>query len=135
MAATKLYGHVTRFPKTDFEMKWETEGHPGDNPEGKFRYTFCNVDEAGRGGWTVMVFTRLDADFFKSRPHDYKFEPVSGRPENMRPVRPSNDLLAKFDEPKMPVVSEMPAIPVEMPPVEPKKRMGRPPKAEAQLGA
>lgn len=131
MAATKLYGHVTRFPKNDHEMKWETEGHPGENPEGKYRYVFCNVDESRRGGWVVPVFTRLDAEFFKSRPQDYKFEPVTGRPENLRPVRPKDDLLSKFDEPKPPVVNEMPAIPVEAPPEAPKKRMGRPPKAES----
>lgn len=138
MAKVTVYGYVTRYPKDNFEMKWETGGFEGDNPEGKYRYAFSNVDEAGRGGWTVPVFTRLDMEFFMSKPNDYKFEPASGRPENMRPQRPSAleyfDKKAVEEQPKIPVVNEMPPVPVEIsaqpaPVEEPKKRMGRPPRS------
>ena len=141
MARTIVYGHVTRYPKNANEMKWETGGFEGDNPEGSFRYAFSNADQANPFGWRQPVYTRLDMEYFLSKPNDYKFEPASGRPENLRPVRPNPveyfDEKVAEDAPKIPVVNEMPAIPVETPLEQPKpaKRMGRPPKAEAQLGA
>lgn len=135
MARTIVYGFVTRLPKDANEIWWETEGHRGDNPEGKFRYRFSDQD-----GWRQHCFTRLDMEYFTSLPIEYRFESVSGRPESVRPTRPSPieyfDKKVAESQPKTPVVDHMPPVPVEAPvPEAPKKRMGRPPKMETQTGA
>ena len=134
MARTTVYGYATRYPKSANEMKWETGGHEGENPEGSFRYIFSNADQQNPFGWRQPVYTRLDAEFFMSKPDDYKYEPISGRPENMRPQRPNPveyfDKKVAEESPKIPVLNEMPPIPIEVPtestPTEaPKHRRGR----------
>ncbi len=136
---TPIQGYVTRIPKNDNEMKWETRAYEGEDPEGSFLYTFTNPTVDNPGGWKQIVYTRLDAEFFKSRPNDYIFEPLSGRPEGARPTRPNSveyfDKKVAEDAPKTPLVNEMPAVAVEAPVIQtPKRRMGRPPKVE-QTGA
>ena len=135
MATTKVYGYVTRLPKDEKEVIWETGGYGGENAEGSFRHKFSDYE-----GWRQPVYTRLDMEYFMSKPIEYRFEPLSGRVTSVRPTRPSP--IEEFDKkvaaaaPKTLLVDEMPAVAVEVPVVEaPKKRMGRPPKSESSIGA
>lgn len=134
MARTTVYGYVTRLPKDEREVMWETGGYQGENPEGSYLHKFSDHE-----GWRQPVYTRLDMEYFMSKPIEYKFEPLSGRLTSVRPTRPSP--IEEFDKkvaaeaPKTLLVDEMPAVAVEAPVVEaPKRRMGRPPKSESNIG-
>lgn len=133
----QLYGFVTRLPKDERELNWKTTGFQGFNPEGSYQYEFSD-----HVGWKQPVFTKLDAEFFVSRPNDYKFEAVAGR--DSRPVRPKRDEVtqkieedlttpaAPVDEPKP--AFEVPKLDVSTPsePERIPKRTGRPPKSKVE---
>lgn len=88
-----VYGFVTRLPKNQNEAYWVTRGHDDYNPEGSFLYEFD--DEVG---WRQIVKTRLDLEFFKSRPNDYSVEVLQGA--DSRPRRPVREEL-KAEAPKV----------------------------------
>lgn len=131
-----FYGWVTRLPRNENEMDWLTHGHDGVNPEGSFLYEFN--DELG---WKQLIRTRLDLEFFKSRPNDYLVEVFQGadsrpkRPvrEELKPEAPKVETL-KVEVKPQPVsepVAPAPVMPEEVKGTFPAKRMGRPPKSQA----
>lgn len=127
MEKQNLYGFVTRLPKDESELAWRTTGYSGTNPEGCYQYEFSDMV-----GWKQPIFTQLDFEFFSKKPNDYRVEAVAGR--EARPQRPvREEVKPGVDAPKPePVAAKVETV---LPKVEAtSKRMGRPPKAESNVG-
>lgn len=123
----ELYGFVTRLPKDNNELSWRTTGYQGYNIEGTYQYQFSDND-----GWRQPVFTKLDVDFFKSKPDEYRYENAQGRESRpQRPVREEVKPVVEAPKPE-PVVAKSETVQPKTELASMPKRMGRLPKSESQ---